>query len=107
MRLGILSVVLLAAVIAAPQVVAAGLPFTPAGLGHMEGALNFCERAIPKSAAAYKEQKELLVQGVSHEALAKVRSASEYKQAYKAITERLENVPKDEVAEGCKVFLGR
>jgi len=106
MRLGILSVVSLAAVIAVPQVVAADVHFTPAGLGHLEGALDSCARAIPKSAAEYKKQKERLVQGVSDEDLAKVRAADEYQEAYKAVSDQLEKVSTDEAAAGCKVFLG-
>jgi hypothetical protein len=106
MRLGILSVVCLAAVIAVPQVVAADLPFTPAGLGHLEGALDSCARAIPKSAAEYKKQKERLVQGVSDEDLAKVRATGEYQEMYKAVSDQLEKVSKDEAAEACKAFLG-
>ena len=106
MRLGILSVVSLAAVIAVPQVVAADVHFTPAGLGHLEGALDSCARAIPKSAAEYKKKKERLVQGVSDEDLAKVRAADEYQEAYKAVSDQLEKVSKDEAAAGCKAFLG-
>jgi len=106
MRLGILSVLSLAAGLAVSQVVAADLPFTPAGLGHLEGTLDSCARAVPKSAAEYKKQKERLVQGVSDEDLATVRAAGEYQEAYKAISDQLEQVPKDQAAEGCKVFLG-
>ena len=106
MRLGILSVISLAAVIAVPQVVAADVHFTPAGLGHLEGALDSCARAIPKSAAEYKKQKERLVQGVSDEDLAKVRAAGEYQALYKAISDQLGKASKDEAAEACKVFLG-
>ena len=106
MRLGILSVVSLAAVIAVSQVVAADLPFTPAGLAYLEGTLDSCARAVPKSAAEYKEQKERLVQGVSDEDLAKVRAADEYQETYKAVSDQLEKVSKDEAAEACKVYLG-
>lgn len=106
MRLGILSVVSLAAVIAVPQVMAADLPFTPAGLGHLEGVLDSCARAIPESAAEYKKQKERLVKGVPDEDLAKVRAAGEYQGAYKVINDQLEKVSKDEAAKACKVFLG-
>lgn len=106
MRLEILSVLCLAAVIAVPQVVAAELPFTPAGLGHLEGVLDSCARAMPKSAAEYKKQKERLVQGVSDEDLTKVRAAGEYQETYKAISEQLEKVSKDEAAQTCKAFLG-
>jgi hypothetical protein len=101
-----LSLVALAAVIAVTQVVAADLPFTPGGLGHLEGAFDSCARAIPKSAAEYQKQKERLVQGVSDSDLAKLRAAGEYQEAYKAISDQLENVPKDQAAEGCKAFLG-
>lgn len=106
MRLEILSVVCLAAVIAAPRVVAADLPFTPAGLGHLEGLLDSCARAIPKSAAEYQKQKERLVQGVSEEDLAKARAAGEYQETYRASSDRLEKASKDEAAETCKIFLG-
>ena len=106
MRFRIISVVSLAAFIAAAPVGAADLPFTPAGLGHLEGALDSCARAIPKSAAEYKKQKERLVQGVSDEDLAKVRAADEYQEAYKAVSDQLEKVSTDEAAAGCKVFLG-
>ena len=106
MRWGILSVASLAAVIAVPQVVAADVHFTPAGLGRLEGALDSCARAIPESAAEYKKKKERLVQGVSDEDLTKVRAADEYQQAYKAVSDQLEKVSKDEAAAGCKVFLG-
>jgi hypothetical protein len=106
MRLEILSVVCLAAVIAVPQVVAADLPFTPAGLGHLEGLLDSCARAIPKSAAEYKKKKERLVQGVSDEDLAKVRAAGEYQETYQAISDQFEKASKDEAAETCKVFQG-
>ena len=105
MRWGILSVVSLAAVIAVPQVVAADLHFTPAGLGHLEGALDSCARAIPESAAEYKKQKERLLQGVSGEDLAKARAAGEYQEAYKAVSDQLAKASKDEAAAGCKVFL--
>ena len=105
MRLEILSVVCLGAVIAAAQVVAADLPFTPAGLGHLEGALDSCARAIPKAAAEYNQQKERLVQGVSDKDLADVRAAGEYQGAYEAISDQLEKVSKDQAAEACKVFL--
>ena len=106
MRLGILSVVSLAVLIAVPQVMAADVHFTAAGLGHLEGALDACARAIPASAAEYKKQKERLVQGVSDEDLAKVRAAGEYQEAYKAVSDQLEKAPKDKAAEGCKYFLG-
>ena len=106
MRLEILAVVCVAAVIAVPQLVAADLPFTPAGLGQLEGVLDSCARAVPKSAAEYKQQKERLVQGVSDENLAKVRKADEYKDAYKASSDQLEKGSNDEAAAACNVFLG-
>jgi hypothetical protein len=106
MRFRIISVVSLAAFIAAAPVGAADLPFTPAGLGHLEGALDSCARAIPKSAAEYKKQRDRLVQGVSDEDLAKVRAAGEYQAMYKAISDQLGKASKDEAAEACKVFLG-
>jgi hypothetical protein len=104
--LGILSAVSVAAVIAVARVVAADLPFTPAGLGHLEGALDACARAIPESAAEYNKQKQRLVQGVSDKDLANARAAGEYQQTYKAISDQFENASKDQAAEACKVFLG-
>ena len=106
MRPGSLFAVSMAAVIAVTQVVAADLPFTPAGLGHLEGALDACARAIPKSAAEYQKQKERLVQGVSDEDLAKVRSAGEYQETYQAISDQFGKASKDEAVEACKAFLG-
>jgi hypothetical protein len=106
MRLGPLSAVFVFAVIAVAQVVAADLPFTAAGLGHLEGALDSCARAIPKSAAEYQKQKERLVQGVSDKDLADVRAAGEYQETYKAISDQFENASEDQAADACKVFLG-
>jgi hypothetical protein len=105
MRLKILSLVCLSAALAVPQVFAAEL--SPALLGQMESLLDSCSKASPQSAAAYKKQREKLVQGVSEKDLAKVRAADEYKDAYKGISDRFEKVSKDEAAESCKVFLGK
>lgn len=105
MRLRILSLVWLSMALAVPQVFAGELP-APAALGQVESLLDSCSKANPQSAPDYKKQRERLVQGASEKDLAKLRAADEYKDAYKEISGRFEDLSKDEAVEGCKVFLG-
>ena len=104
MRLKIVWVVCLIAAFAVPLIFAAEPP-TPTALGLVEGLLDSCSQASPKSAAAFKKQRERLVQGVSDRDLEKLRATSEYTDTYKSITDQLDKVSNDEAAEACKVFL--
>lgn len=104
MRLRIVWVVCMIATFAVPLVFAAEPP-TPATLGLMEGLLDSCSQASPKSADAFKKQRESLFQGVSDKDLAKLRDTGEYKDTYKSITDQLDKVSNDEAAEACRFFL--
>ena len=101
----ILSLVCLSTALAAPQVFAAELP-APDALGLIESLLDSCSKANPASAADYKKQREHLVQDVPDKDLAELRDSNEYKGAYKEISERFEEVSKDDAVQTCKVFLG-
>lgn len=106
MRLTILLLVCCPAALAAPQVFAEDLP-TPGALGLMEGLLDSCSKADPRSAADFETQRAGLVQGVSEKNLAALRAASDYKTAYREFRGRLVGASQEEAAQACKVFLGR
>jgi hypothetical protein len=83
------------------------LTMPPQSLGQIEGTLKFCSDVNPKAEAQYKEFGKMLVKEATEEELKKVRTSSEYKEAYDSITEQLGKVPKNKAAESCTAFLGK
>jgi hypothetical protein len=56
----------------------------PHALGIAEAMLDYCAKAYPSSAERFQSQVKKLTEGVSAEALAKVRSSESYRQAHDA-----------------------
>jgi hypothetical protein len=98
--------VCLSAALAMTQLAAAGEPPAPGALGQLEGILDTCSNASPKSAADDKKQREKLTSGVAEKDLVKIRKSQEYKQAYDSIRERVDQASSDEVNEACHLILG-
>jgi hypothetical protein len=99
-------VVCISAALAIPQLAIAAQPPAPAELGQLEGILDTCSRANPKSAADYKKQREKLTAGVADKELTRIRSSQEYKEAYSSIRERIDHATSDEVNQACHLLLG-
>ena len=106
MSVKIFVVVGLSTALAMPLLAAAGKPPAPAALGQVEGILDTCSNANPKSAADYRKQREKVTSGVAEKDLVKIRKSQEYKEAYDSIQERVDQTSSDEVNQACQLFLG-
>jgi hypothetical protein len=53
----------------------------PHALGVNESLLSYCSKAVPATAAGYKQKIRQLVQGASEETLSRVRASGAYQQA--------------------------
>ena len=95
----------LGAAIGLPQLALAELPFPAKALGQIEGTLNFCSQANPKSAAKYKEWGKLLVGNASEKDLANARNSSDYKDSYNWIDGELRKAPKADAVKACTDFV--
>ena len=69
------------------------MPFAHAGepvlkaqeLGIMEAVLNICGKVDPAAARNLRERIEELTQGLSHDAVARMRASNEYRNAYDSL----------------------
>ena|SRR5215472_5849692 len=98
-------IVCLSAVLALPSLALATLALPNDAFGKIEGALDFCSKADPKSATKYQEKKKLLVQGASEKEVAEARASKEYKEGYDSATNDLAKEPKEQVAKSCAAAL--
>jgi hypothetical protein len=91
------------AVLMVAQVALAGEPARPGGqaLGTVDGILSKCAQVDPADAARYRQQVELVTQGVSAKVVAEVRRTDEYQQSYDAITESLSQVSEEDAVKAC------
>ena len=101
----ILRIVCLGAAFALPQLALASLPVPNDVFGRMEGALDFCAKVNPQSAAKYQEQKKVLVQGASEKEVAEARSSKEYKEGYDSAKDEMGKQPKDQAVKACAAAL--
>lgn len=95
----------LCAAIMFPQLALAELPFTDQSLGTAQATVDFCAQIDPGTATKYQQQVTLLVQGVSEDEVAKIRSTDDYKDAYARASAALAEVSKPDAAEACNRFL--
>ena len=90
------------AALLAQQATPAGQPEISAqALAATEATLDHCAQVDAKSAALYWEQGKSLVQGVSQDAVAKIRNSDEYRQAYDSTAEMIARVPQAEALNAC------
>jgi hypothetical protein len=90
-------------VLAVAQIALADEPVRPSGkeLGMAEGILSKCAQVDPRDAARYRQQVQMITQGVSAKVVAEVRKSDEYQQAYDAITESLSQVSEENALKAC------
>jgi hypothetical protein len=93
------------AAIAIPQLAMATLPFTNDTFGKLEGAVSFCSKVKPESAAKYQEVVRLFVRDVPEKELTEARKTAEYKDGYKSSGAELGKMPKDRAIDACNGLL--
>lgn len=95
-------------VLAGAQIALAGEPARPSGqtLGMVEGILSKCAQVDPTDAARYRQQVQMITQGVSAKVAAEVRKSDEYQQSFDAITESLSQVSDADAIQACTHSLG-
>jgi hypothetical protein len=93
------------AAITIPQLAIAKLPFTNDTFGKLEGAVSFCSKVNPESAAKYQEVGKLFVRDVPEKELTEARKTAEYKDAYELSGAELRKMPKSRAIEACSALL--
>lgn len=88
-----------------PQLASADLPFPKDAFGKIESVLKFCAKANPKSASLFEAQAKMLVNNVPEKTLVEARASSEYRDAYDAASDSLDNATKEEAAKTCHGFV--
>ncbi len=95
----------LAGVMAYPQLALAESTVDAAQLGRMQGILNVCTRVNPREASKYLLQIKALIGDASKQSVDQATRTEEYQQAYQAVTEELKNMAPDEMAQACNRYL--
>lgn len=78
---------------------------TVQSLGVSHATVEFCAQLDPATAAKYREQAALMIQGMSTEELARIRSTDAYKEAYAQAKAALGEMSGTEAKEFCYRFL--
>jgi hypothetical protein len=71
-------------------------------LGALEGALNFCTKINPQSAAQYSEMDQILTNGQTDYQVAQMRKSWPYKETQKKVTKELETLPTNQALATCQ-----
>jgi hypothetical protein len=87
------------------QVAFAKMPFSNDMFGRVESTLDQCAQIDQGSAEKYAVKKKELVKDATSAEVEAARSSDEYKAAYKAMSEQLAQMPKDEVKNACAAAL--
>jgi|SRR5215470_2760882 len=95
----------ISAVLTVAPLALATLSVPNAVLGKVEGALDYCAQADPKSADKYQEKKKEFVKGATDSELAEARASQDYKDGYQSATDEMSKEPKDEVKKTCAAAL--
>ncbi len=91
----------LCAAVALPQFAAAESAADAQGMAIVQAVLSFCAKVDPKNAASFQAQERNVVPGGSEKQLESVRESGAYKQAFKSITDVLEELPRSAAAQTC------
>jgi len=70
-------------------------------LGVIDAALDFCMQVNPQNAPQYLQLKGHIVKGVTMKEVSSAHRASDYRQAYDAMHDALEKMPRGQVLQAC------
>lgn len=93
------------AIVIAPQLANAEMPFTPQSLANLQATIDFCGKSEPKEAAKFHEQVKQLVQSLPPKEVASVLESDDYKSTYEAISSMLESLAKPDAVQTCQRLL--
>lgn len=93
------------AIVLAPQLANAEIPFTAQSLANLQATIDFCGKNEPKEAAKFHEQVKQLVQSLPPKEVASVLESDDYKSTYEAISTMLESLEKPEAVKTCQRLL--
>jgi hypothetical protein len=79
----------------------------PRELGLAEGLLSYCARVDAGAAERIQEQVKSMVQGISADAVARIRGSDEYHQAYDAVTDFVAKVAAPNAKRPCQEWLAK
>ena len=84
-----------------------GIAPTASALGMTEVLLNYCAKVDPSAVARYQQQAKLLTQGLSDDALDKLRSSDEYRQASDSTEDALRDSDQKQAKRTCSDSLAQ
>jgi hypothetical protein len=70
-------------------------------LGAAEAVIDYCGKLDPSAAERYRQQFKLMVKGATEEALTKVRSTDDYKEARAAAEDSLSKLDENTAKQTC------